>query len=77
MFAPPHLRAPGTKGFEPTVGTALEGRAARLHRHAETRLSRYKLPRQLVLVEQMVRSPSGKADYRWAKATAEQAGAPG
>jgi acyl-CoA synthetase (AMP-forming)/AMP-acid ligase II len=30
----------------------------------------YKVPRQLTLVEQMVRSPSGKSDYRWAKQVA-------
>lgn len=30
-------------------------------------LARYKLPRQIVFVDTMVRSPSGKADYRWAK----------
>ncbi|MCK6554361.1 acyl-CoA synthetase [Candidatus Binatia bacterium] len=33
-------------------------------------LARYKLPRAVVFVDEMVRSPSGKADYRWAKATA-------
>ncbi len=38
-----------------------------LHQHCEHKLSRYKLPRQLVLVPKMVRSPAGKADYRWAK----------
>jgi len=27
----------------------------------------------VVLVDQVVRSPSGKADYRWAKATATDA----
>jgi acyl-CoA synthetase (AMP-forming)/AMP-acid ligase II len=30
-------------------------------------LSRYKLPRAIFFVDEMVRSPSGKADYRWAK----------
>jgi len=30
-------------------------------------LARYKLPRTIVYVDEMVRSPSGKADYRWAK----------
>jgi len=30
-------------------------------------LSRYKLPRAVLFVDEMVRSPSGKADYRWAK----------
>ena len=33
-------------------------------------LARYKLPRTIVFVDEMVRSPSGKADYRWAKKTA-------
>jgi acyl-CoA synthetase (AMP-forming)/AMP-acid ligase II len=33
-------------------------------------LARYKLPRAIVFVDEMVRSPAGKADYRWAKATA-------
>ena len=38
-------------------------------------LARYKLPRQVIFVDEMVRSPSGKADYRWAKRTAlEQLG---
>ncbi len=32
-----------------------------------TRIAGYKVPRALALVDQMVRSPSGKADYRWAK----------
>jgi fatty-acyl-CoA synthase len=29
-------------------------------------LARYKLPKEVLFVEEMVRSPSGKADYRWA-----------
>ena len=33
-------------------------------------LASYKLPRTFVAVDEIVRSPSGKADYRWAKATA-------
>jgi fatty-acyl-CoA synthase len=36
-------------------------------------LARYKLPKSTVLVEHVVRSPSGKPDYRWAKTTAMQA----
>ncbi|MFI5797728.1 acyl-CoA synthetase [Streptomyces sp. NPDC051677] len=41
--------------------------------HCRTRLAGYKVPRQLVLTESIRRSPSGKADYRWARevATAE------
>ncbi len=34
-------------------------------------LARYKLPKQFLFREQIVRSPSGKADYRWAKAQVE------
>jgi len=33
-------------------------------------LARYKLPKAVVFVDQIVRSPSGKPDYRWAKKTA-------
>jgi len=36
-------------------------------------LARYKLPKTTVLVAEMVRSPSGKPDYRWAKARAMEA----
>ncbi len=35
-------------------------------------LSRYKLPRVVLFVDHMERSPSGKADYRWAKRTATE-----
>jgi acyl-CoA synthetase (AMP-forming)/AMP-acid ligase II len=41
-----------------------------IDRHCRTHVSGYKVPRELHLVEEVVRSPSGKADYRWAKATA-------
>jgi 3-oxocholest-4-en-26-oate---CoA ligase len=37
---------------------------------AATRLARYKLPKQIVFVDHVVRSPAGKADYRWATAVA-------
>jgi acyl-CoA synthetase (AMP-forming)/AMP-acid ligase II len=40
-----------------------------LRAHARTRLAGYKLPRRLVTVQQVRRSPSGKADYTWAKNT--------
>ena len=42
--------------------------------HARTTLAGYKVPRSVVVVEEIVRSPSGKADYRWAKSVAEGAG---
>ena len=35
-------------------------------------LARYKLPKQFVFRDQIQRSPSGKADYRWAKEQAEK-----
>lgn len=37
------------------------------------RLASYKLPREIVCVESIKRSPAGKADYPWAKNAAEQA----
>ncbi|AWL90098.1 MULTISPECIES: acyl-CoA synthetase [Streptomyces] len=42
--------------------------------HCRTRLAGYKIPRVLVLADRIQRSPSGKADYRWAKAVAAGAG---
>ena len=44
--------------------------------HCKQHLSGYKAPKHLVLVDQVVRSPSGKADYRWA-AEAAAAGVSG
>jgi fatty-acyl-CoA synthase len=41
-----------------------------LRRAAEAQIARYKLPRAFVFVDRILRSPSGKADYRWAKQTA-------
>ena len=38
--------------------------------HVKSRLASYKAPRRVVFVEQFYRSPSGKADYRWAKRVA-------
>jgi fatty-acyl-CoA synthase len=37
---------------------------------AERHIARYKLPKAIVFVDEVVRSPSGKADYRWAKQVA-------
>ena len=39
---------------------------------AGRRIARYKLPKAILVVDQIVRSPSGKADYRWAAAMARQ-----
>jgi acyl-CoA synthetase (AMP-forming)/AMP-acid ligase II len=43
---------------------------AELGTHVRTRLADYKTPRAVVLVDTVERSPSGKPDYRWARATA-------
>jgi len=40
---------------------------AALLAEAERHIARYKLPKAFVRVDEIVRSPSGKADYRWAK----------
>jgi len=42
-----------------------------LRTEAERHIARYKLPKVFVYVPEVVRSPSGKADYRWAKQIAE------
>ncbi|MEM9608025.1 MAG: AMP-binding protein [Actinomycetota bacterium] len=38
-----------------------------------THLAGYKLPKHIVRVEELFRSPNGKSDYRWATATARDA----
>ncbi len=47
----------------PTLGELVE--------HCRSELAGFKLPRHLVLVDAMQRSPAGKADLRWASATAK------
>jgi 3-oxocholest-4-en-26-oate---CoA ligase len=51
-------------GFEPDVASLLS--------ECEKHIARYKLPKDFVFVDQVVRSPAGKADYRWARETASQ-----
>jgi fatty-acyl-CoA synthase len=41
---------------------------AALAEHCRSGLARYKLPRRLVVVDEVLRSPSGKPDIRWARA---------
>ena len=43
---------------------------AQLCQTASAHVAAYKLPKLFVFVDEILRSPSGKADYRWAKATA-------
>ncbi|MFF2774149.1 acyl-CoA synthetase [Streptomyces sp. NPDC058052] len=48
---------------------------AAVQEHCRRHLAGYKVPRQLVLADRIQRSPSGKADYRWAKTVATDADA--
>jgi fatty-acyl-CoA synthase len=50
--------APGQAATEDEIGASLE------------HLSRYKHPRKYVIVDEVMRAPNGKADYKWAKQTA-------
>jgi acyl-CoA synthetase (AMP-forming)/AMP-acid ligase II len=38
-----------------------------LQEHCRKELAGYKMPRELVVVDEVQRAPNGKADYRWAK----------
>lgn len=44
-----------------------------LHRFLSSHLAGYKLPKAVVEVPEVLRAPSGKADYRWARSVAEAA----
>ncbi len=41
-----------------------------LDAHCRERIAGYKVPRRLAVVDHMVRSPAGKADYGWAREVA-------
>ncbi|MEV4107562.1 acyl-CoA synthetase [Nonomuraea sp. NPDC049695] len=58
---------------EPRQG--VEVTAEELDAHCRTLLSGYKVPRSYAFVEEMMRSPAGKADYRWARETVQASGA--
>ncbi len=60
-----------TAVVQPRAGERID--QASLADFASQHLARYKLPRATVVVDEMVRSPSGKPDYRWAKARAIEA----
>jgi len=55
------------EGARPTLDELAE--------HTRDVIAPYKAPRELHLVDQVVRSPSGKADYRWAKKIAAESAA--
>jgi acyl-CoA synthetase (AMP-forming)/AMP-acid ligase II len=46
--------------------------AEELIEEAKKHIARYKLPKAIVFRDQIQRSPSGKADYRWAREQAER-----
>jgi 3-oxocholest-4-en-26-oate---CoA ligase len=54
--------SPATAGEEPTLDDVAE--------HCRRELAGYKVPRALSIVEEVVRTPAGKPDYRWASAVA-------
>jgi 3-oxocholest-4-en-26-oate---CoA ligase len=56
---------------QPRPGRQIDAEA--LGRHAHGKLSDYKVPRQVVVVDHVVRSPSGKPDYPWARSLVEAA----
>jgi acyl-CoA synthetase (AMP-forming)/AMP-acid ligase II len=56
---------------QPRAGTAPT--LAELVSHCRERIAGYKVPRQLALVAEVVRQPSGKPDYPWARKVAEGA----
>jgi 3-oxocholest-4-en-26-oate---CoA ligase len=49
----------------------VETTEALLRQGCADHLARYKLPKEIFFLEEIVRSPSGKADYRWARAQLE------
>ncbi|MDQ1466289.1 MAG: 3-oxocholest-4-en-26-oate---CoA ligase, partial [Actinomycetota bacterium] len=59
------------------VATAADAGApptlAEIREHCRAQLAGYKLPRALVVVDHVERSPAGKPDYRWAADTAASA----
>ena len=57
---------------QPRPGTSVD--LGSLQAHCRTLVAGYKVPRGLVVVDEVVRSPVGKPDYRWAQRAAEVAG---
>jgi acyl-CoA synthetase (AMP-forming)/AMP-acid ligase II len=61
-----------TAVVQPRAGQALT--LEDLDAHCRTHIAGYKVPRGLEIVDEMVRQPSGKPDYRWAKSIATERG---
>jgi 3-oxocholest-4-en-26-oate---CoA ligase len=54
------------------LGDGRQATADEIVDHASAHVARYKLPKAVVFVDEVQRSPSGKADYRWAREQAEK-----
>ncbi|HEY8544135.1 MAG TPA: acyl-CoA synthetase [Acidimicrobiales bacterium] len=57
---------------QPPPGEGVEPRLDDLVAHCKQHLAGFKAPKRLVLVDRVVRSPSGKPDYRWAASVAAE-----
>jgi fatty-acyl-CoA synthase len=62
-------RVTGVAAVQP--GSDVDGEALREFTHS--RLAGYKVPKQLFVVDEVRRAPNGKADYKWARKTVEEA----
>ena len=58
----------GIVALHPSVSA--DGQA--LREHSRSRIAGYKVPKDIVFVDEIFRSPVGKADYRWARSIAEE-----
>ena len=57
---------------QPAAGETID--ATELTSFCRSALAGYKVPKEVVIVERIERSPAGKADYRWAGSVASSAG---
>ncbi|HEX2736624.1 MAG TPA: hypothetical protein VHP57_00650, partial [Acidimicrobiia bacterium] len=57
----------------PSYGCTSAATLDELRDHCRQSIAGYKIPRQLFVVEEIVRAPSGKPDYPWAKQLARNA----
>ncbi len=54
------------------LGDGAEASIASLLDECGRHVARYKLPKDIIFVDKVMRSPAGKADYRWARQIAEE-----
>jgi acyl-CoA synthetase (AMP-forming)/AMP-acid ligase II len=60
---------------QPRLGHRIDTEA--LRQYGRDRLTGYKVPKVVMVVDEILRSPSGKPDYPWARSVAESLGADG